>query len=137
MTMNHCLHDLTHFKGKGRITKIFSFVFLVQMKTLKFAFEINWPLVASDCVVVWFFKVSVKRHGPIVLLQDHKRRCTKWSKRAPSQIMWLTSDIKKSSPFFLLHCLQVHNGVKIIPKFLCSFIWCFTNYSWNFHAMNE
>ena len=107
------------------------------MKTLKFAFEINWTLVASACIVVWFLKyVSVKRHGPIVLLQDHKRLCTKWSKRAPSQIMWLTSDIKKSSPFFLLHWLQVHNGVKIIPKFLCSFICCFTNYSWNFLAMN-
>lgn len=25
---------------------------------------------------------------------------TKWSKRVPSQIMWLTSDIKKSFPFF-------------------------------------
>ena len=28
-------------------------------------------------------------------------------------------------PIFLLHCLQVHNGVKIISKLLCSFIFIF------------
>ena len=32
------------FEAKAEIQKYFSFSFLVQMKTLEFAFKINWPL---------------------------------------------------------------------------------------------
>ena len=42
-----CLHffDLTHFYRLGQKSKKYFVRFLVQMRTRKFAFEINWPLV--------------------------------------------------------------------------------------------
>ena len=41
----HSFFDLTHFRELGQKYKNIFLRFLVQMKTLKFAFEINWPLV--------------------------------------------------------------------------------------------
>ena len=42
--MSHYFYDLTHYRN-------ILVQFLVQMKTLKFAPEINWPLVVSECNV--------------------------------------------------------------------------------------
>ena len=39
---------LTHFRELGQKYKNIFVQFLVQMKTLNFAFKINWPLVVSD-----------------------------------------------------------------------------------------
>ena len=52
--MSLYFYDLTHFRGKGRNTEIFLFVFLVQMKTSKGHSEIIRPLVWSDdCRANW------------------------------------------------------------------------------------
>ena len=40
----HLFFDLTHFRELGQKYKIIFVGFLVQMKTFKSAFEINWPL---------------------------------------------------------------------------------------------
>ena len=44
--MSHYFFKLTHFRGQGRNTK--KCLFLVQMKTLKFASENYWLLVCSQ-----------------------------------------------------------------------------------------
>ena len=41
----HSFFDFTHFRELGQKYKNIFVQFLVQMKTSKFAFEINWPLV--------------------------------------------------------------------------------------------
>ena len=40
----HLFFDLTHFRELGQRYRNFFVSFLVQMKTFKSAFEINWPL---------------------------------------------------------------------------------------------
>ena len=42
--MSHYFYDFTHFRELGQKYKNIFVQFLVQMKTSKFAFEINWPL---------------------------------------------------------------------------------------------
>ena len=44
----HSFFDLTHFRELGQKYKNIFLRFLVQMKTSKFAFEINWPLVLTQ-----------------------------------------------------------------------------------------
>ena len=49
----HSFFDLTHFKELRQKYKNIFVWFFVQMKTSKFAFEINWPL--ENIIIVWFW----------------------------------------------------------------------------------
>ena len=51
--MRHYSFVLTHFRGLGRNTEIFFVEFLAQMKTLKFAFEVNRPLASAKMEFAW------------------------------------------------------------------------------------
>ena len=48
LTLLHYLFDLTSFYRLGQKYKSIFVHFLAQMKSLKFAFKINWPLVAES-----------------------------------------------------------------------------------------
>ena len=52
LTLLHYFFDLTSFYRLGQKYKNIFIRFLVQMKTLKFAFEIYWPLVLKS-VLDW------------------------------------------------------------------------------------
>ena len=57
----HLFFDLTHFRDLG-----WKYFFLVQMKTLKFASEIYWPLMIENCL--FWRKMSFERFLALFLL---------------------------------------------------------------------
>ena len=52
---------LTSFYRLGQKCKNIFVRFLIQMKTLKFAFEINWPLIITRCAFIYFQEKSCFR----------------------------------------------------------------------------
>ena len=67
MTLLHYFFDLTSFYRLGQKYKNIFVCFLVQMKTLKFAFEINWPLlVAIRNMVIQCMQLSQNVHINVV-----------------------------------------------------------------------
>ena len=74
----HLFFDLTHFRELGQNYRNILVRFLVQMKTLKFASEINWPL-GAKCkgktllVIEIFFTLhryctALHCHSPVLVL---------------------------------------------------------------------
>ena len=59
LTLLHYFFDLTSFYRLGQKYKNIFIHFLVQMKTLKFAFEIYWPLIISYSICVFYFFISL------------------------------------------------------------------------------
>ena len=77
---------LTHFRELGQKYKNIFVQFLVQMKTLNFAFEINWPLVVSDPKVKSNEDSNKKRNQKVL----KKRKETKKTALHCTALSWVS-----------------------------------------------